>query len=96
MESKEVIKFIEQQEKSIDFYKNLIGELNENIRLLKTMPDNWINPDTLELKKKEYTANEIITAFMKAKVYEGLKTNEFSTVLDTFIEFLENRKNPCT
>lgn len=46
----------------------------------------------MTLKQSQYSREEIILAFMKAKTYEGLMTNKFETVLDTFIQFLENEK----
>ncbi len=89
IEKTEIIQYLDRQESDILFYKNHIAELEAKIELMKTLDVSWISPDTLKLESDTYSSEAIQTAFMKAKVYEGLKTNEFTTVLDTFIKFLD-------
>ena len=91
MDKQGIIDYLNQQENNSNFYKSEIERLKGVIESMKTLEDKWIDPHTLDLTKTEYTKEEIITAFMKAKVYEGLETNKFSTVLDTFITMLDSK-----
>ena len=74
-----------------EYYKNLAGELEGKLQSMK-QGSPWKDPISLELAKDEYTSEEILLAFTRAKIYEGLATNKFGTVLDTFIDFLEGKK----
>ena len=85
----EAIEVLSQINKNYDSLVKENEELKYHIKNLQTMDISWMNPDTLNLKQAQYSREKIKTAFLKAKKYEGLKTNEFTTVLDTFIKFLE-------
>lgn len=74
-----------------EYYRKRCDTLEMQIEAMK-QSSAWKNPDLIQLDKPEYTREEIAKAFLNAKIYEGLVTNEFGTVLDTFIDFLEGRK----
>lgn len=90
----DIIKFLDLQEKNLEYYKKYSANLEKTIEQMRTIHEsdkNWINPDLLNLEKLQYSKEEIQIAFKKTKIYEGLDTNEFSTVLDTFIKMLEGK-----
>lgn len=89
MNKEDVIKYIEQQEKNLAFYKRQVNRLEQILGdIHKLDKTEWLKPSELNLKLDNFSKEQIETAFYKAKQYEGLITNEFTTVLDTFIEFL--------
>lgn len=92
MTTDDIHKHLLMQDKNLSFAKRQVEELTTQVHDLKTLDAKWIDPNALQLSQTVYSAKRIREAFIKAKTYEGLDTNQFTTVLDTFIEFLDRHK----
>jgi hypothetical protein len=91
--AKEAIEFIEANDATLNYLRERVKKAEDHVAMLQDMTSGtWLNPEILRLEKQSYTRSEIVAAFEKAKMYEGLLNNEFATVLDTFIEFLDEKK----
>lgn len=91
MNTEAIVIFLNNQENNLKYYKQKVAELEKNIEELKTIRIDVVNPYELKLEKGVYKNKEIEVAYIKAKIYEGLDISKQTTVLDTFISFLENK-----
>jgi len=96
MKIEQIIEYIKQ----LDLLNQHLAQENElfekHIEKLKVLQTTgkWKDPHKLELVKKNYTAKSIKDAYLKTKVHEGLDDiNDFDTILDTFIDFLDKKRD---
>lgn len=90
MKKEDIIAYIEMQDSNLQSYKKENKRLRNVIKDIHSLSKTeWIKPGELNLSHPSYSAEEIEIAFLKSKQYEGLETNKFTTVLDSFIEFLK-------
>ena len=90
MKSDDIYKYIKQLESNVEFYKNDNIKLEKQIEFLKNMDIPWSNPNNMVLSRENYNYLDIIDAYNKTYEYEGIEVVGHKTILDTFIEFLNN------
>ncbi|MFC5683821.1 hypothetical protein ACYE2N_01640 [Flavobacterium sp. MAHUQ-51] len=87
MNTEDICKYLKQQESNLDYYKKKVEILENQIEARDNI--NFIRNDIeVELKKENYTKEEIVLAYNRMAEYEGVKHRFGKTITDTFIEFL--------
>ena len=90
MNSDDIYKHIKLLESNIEFHKKNTTMLEKQIEFLKNMDIPWCNPNNMVLTKENYNYLDIIDAYNKTYHYEGIEFVGRTTILDTFIKFLNN------
>jgi len=96
MKIEQIIKHLEQLDRNCQFYKQENKRLEKHIDKLKNYQTTgkWHDPYRLKLAEENYTSAKVKDAYLKAKIYEGLDNiNKFDTILDTFIDFLDKKRD---
>lgn len=89
----DVIYYLKSKESRIKYLENKVSELEEQIQSIKLI-SKINNSIDLKLHKRNYSRDEIITAYNKMLKYEGISEDRIdSLIIDTFIEFL-NETHP--
>ena len=90
MKKNEVIEFINLLESNLNFYKNRVSELEEQLRRIDAFKKGWVLPNPLpeSLFKEEFDVGEINTAYQRTLTYEGIEKNGEGAILMTFLQFL--------
>lgn len=92
MDTKEIIDNILLLEKNNTFYKEKIQKLENQINDMSNINSTDFKPNRV-FDKNSYTSDELSIALEKMLAYEGLKHREGKLIIDTFIEFLDNKHN---
>lgn len=91
MNTEDIYRYLKLQDTNTTFFITKIRELEEQIETMKNI--EFIKNDIeVNLTKENYTKEEIILAYNRMSKYEGLnyQYNYRKTIVDTFIEFLNN------
>lgn len=89
MKKQDVIKYIELQDKNLEYFKKRVTELDKQIEDMRGIKDIEVGKfDISSLDKPVYTKEEIVESYFKMLSYEGLVDHTGKLITDTWLGFL--------